>query len=172
MHKVGQSIEWAKDCGDHQCQPNESNFSTLSIFPHKESIILRKLEFDPHEAPLIFYKILKALHQTHRAGIIHNDIKMGNIMVNSVGPNFKFYEVQLIDWNLASFYYRGVDLSNKRGTVCYYSPEQIFLGYHITPAVDVWALGVVMYIYYTDRKPFTFNCKNNNFKAILSLVGG
>ena len=43
MHKVGQSIEWAKDCGDHHCEPNESNFSTLSIFPHKESIILRKL---------------------------------------------------------------------------------------------------------------------------------
>lgn len=49
-------------------------------------------------------------------------MKMGNIMVNSVGPTFKFYEVQLIDWNLASFYYTGYESDQKKGTVCYYSP--------------------------------------------------
>lgn len=97
---------------------------------------------------------------------------MGNILVNSIGPHFKFYEVELIDWNLASFYYEGVDIGNKRGTVCYYSPEQLFLTYHITPAIDIWALGVVMYIYYFDRKPFVgVNCKNHNLKAIATLVG-
>ena len=98
---------------------------------------------------------------------------MGNILVNSIGPQFKFYDVELIDWNLASFYYTGVDINNKRGTVCYYSPEQLFLTYHITPAIDIWALGVVMFTYYTDRKPFTgVNCKNNNLRAIASLIGG
>lgn len=45
----------------------------------------------------------------HKAGIIHNDIKMGNILVNSMGLNFKFYEIQMIDWNLALFYYTGFD---------------------------------------------------------------
>ena len=93
-------------------------------------------------------------------------------MINSVGPNFKFYDVQLIDWNLASFYYTGIDLSAKRGTVCYYAPQQLFLTYHITPAIDIWALGVVMYIYYSDVKPFSHNCKSSNIKAIASLVGG
>ncbi len=144
----------------------------MAIFPQKESIIIRKLEFDGREAPLIFYKILKELEKSHRAGIIHNDIKMGNIMVNSIGPNYKFYELELIDWNLASFYYTGLDSDIKKGTVCYYSPEQLLLTYHITPAIDVWALGVVMFIFYTDSKPFTFNCKRDNLRAITSLVGG
>jgi serine/threonine protein kinase len=120
----------------------------------------------------VFYKILRELEKSHRASIIHNDIKLGNIMVNSIGPNFKFYEVQLIDWNLATFYHRGVDSSAKRGTVCYYSPEQLFGTYHITPAIDVWALAIVMFTYYTDLKPFGTNCKSNNLRAIANLVGG
>lgn len=62
------------------------------------------------------------MDKIHRAGIIHNDIKMGNILVNSMGLNFKFYEIQIIDWNLAMFYYTGLDDNSKRGTVCYYSP--------------------------------------------------
>jgi len=97
---------------------------------------------------------------------------MGNILINSVGPNFKFYDLQLIDWNLASFYFRGYDSSLKRGTVCYYSPEQLFRTNHITPVIDVWALAIVIFTYYTDEKPFLFNCKTDNMRAIVTLIGG
>ena len=99
-------------------------------------------------------------------------MKMGNIMVNSVGPSFKFYEVQLIDWNLASFYFTGYDSDQKKGTVCYYSPEQLFMTSHITPAIDVWALAIVMFTFYFESKPFLPNCKDDNLKAILSFIGG
>jgi serine/threonine protein kinase len=56
---------------------------------------------------MIFYKLVKELKKTHSNGIIHNDLKLGNILINSIGPNFKMFETQLIDWNLASFYYLG-----------------------------------------------------------------
>ncbi len=97
---------------------------------------------------------------------------MGNILVNSIGPNFKFYEIQLIDWNLAAFYYTGYTQYAKRGTVCYYPPESLLKGKYATPLVDIWALAIVMFTYYTDEKPFSFNCKTDNLKAIVSLVGG
>jgi serine/threonine protein kinase len=42
---------------------------------------------------------------------------------------------------------------------------------HITPAIDVWALGIVMFGFITDKKPFFYDCKKNNLKAIASLVG-
>lgn len=42
----------------------------------------------------------------------------------------------------------------------------------ITPIVDIWALAIVMFTFYTDEKPFSFNCKTDNLKAIISLVGG
>lgn len=47
---------------------------------------------------------------------------MGNILINSLGSNFKLFETQLIDWNLASFYYKGYESNAKKGTACYYSP--------------------------------------------------
>ena len=48
----------------------------------------------------------------------------------------------------------------------------MFKGKSITPLVDIWALAVVMFTYYTDDKPFSFNCKTDNLKAIISVVGG
>lgn len=60
----------------------------------------------------------------------------------------------------------------KKGTVCYYSPELLFRTYHVTTATDIWALAVVMFIYYTDRKPFFYKCKDDNLRSIVSLVGG
>ena len=42
---------------------------------------------------------------------------------------------------------------------------------HITPAIDVWALGVVMFTLIFDKKPFFIDCQKNNLKAIASLVG-
>jgi hypothetical protein len=41
----------------------------------------------------------------------------------------------------------------------------------MTPAIDIWALAVVMWSFMTDDKPFYYECKNNNLKAIASLVG-
>lgn len=43
--------------------------------------------------------------------------------------------------------------------------------YHITPAIDVWALGVVMFTFYADRKPFYDDCKEHNLRAIADLLG-
>lgn len=42
---------------------------------------------------------------------------------------------------------------------------------HMTPAIDVWALGVVMWTFFTDDKPFFTDCKKDNLQAIASLVG-
>jgi hypothetical protein len=61
MKKLNYSIRWAKDCSSYDCQVDNEKFNTLSIFPYKESIVLRKIEFDGKEAALIFYKALREL---------------------------------------------------------------------------------------------------------------
>lgn len=88
-----------------------------------------------------------------------------------MGHNFKIFDSQLIDWNMASFYFKGFDINIRKGTVCYYSPEQLMRASHLTPAIDMWALGIVMWTFFTDEKPFFSDCKDNNLKAIASLVG-
>jgi hypothetical protein len=42
---------------------------------------------------------------------------------------------------------------------------------HLTPAIDIWALGVVMWTFFTEDKPFFIDCRDNNLEAIASLVG-
>lgn len=63
------------------------------------------------------------LDKAIKSGIMHNDIKRGNVLINSHDKKFNFFDVQLIDWNLASFYYHGADIGFQKGTACYYSPE-------------------------------------------------
>ena len=41
----------------------------------------------------------------------------------------------------------------------------------MTPAIDIWALGVVMFTFFTDKKPFYDECKENNLMAIAGVVG-
>lgn len=97
---------------------------------------------------------------------------MGNILINSIHDNFKFFQVQLIDWNLSTFYFKGYEFNGRKGTTCYYSPEELLKSIHNTPATDIWSLAVVMIVYITDSKPFKYNCKDDNLKSIVSLIGG
>ena len=64
---------------------------------------------------------MQELDKTHKAGIIHQDIKFGNVLINSKVDE-DIYEVQLIDWNLSHFYFKGYDWRGKRGTRCFYAP--------------------------------------------------
>lgn len=59
----------------------------------------------------------------------------------------------------------------KHGTNCYYSPELLMRTTYLTPATDIWSLGVVYFTFMTDKKPFHINCKDSNLEAIISLVG-
>lgn len=130
MYRLNYTIEWAKDLlngvpskTDYEKDHNDhSEIPTLAIYPAKESLTLRDVEFFPHEAALVFYKILVELDKTHRNSLIHNDLKMGNIMINNLGHNFKLFQTQLIDWNLVTFYYLGYETNTRKGTTCYYSP--------------------------------------------------
>ena len=79
--------------------------------------------------------------------------------------------MQLIDWILATFYSKGYDSNQKKGTVCYYAPESLLRTNFATPAIDIWALAVVYFTFITDKKPFPLNCKNSNLEAILGLIG-
>jgi eukaryotic-like serine/threonine-protein kinase len=98
-----------------------------------------------------------ALSAAHQADVIHRDFKSGNVMLVS-GANRTCAVVT--DFGLA----RGIhdDSSQTQtgmvGTVEYMAPEQI-RGKELTPAADVYALGVVMYEMVTGHRPFTAESK-------------
>src|SRR5215468_2607906 len=107
---------------------------------------------DIDRAIIIAHDIALGLGAAHRRGIVHRDVKPQNILVGRDGS------IKLTDFGIASVY---KDINAERltttgmtlGTVQYYAPEQA-QGEIVTPAADVYALGIVMYEMLTGHPPF------------------
>jgi serine/threonine-protein kinase len=90
-----------------------------------------------------------ALQAAHEAGVVHRDVKPGNLLIRPDGV------VKVTDFGIA----RAVDAAPVTqtgfvvGTAAYLSPEQA-AGKPVTPASDIYALGVVAYECLAGRRPF------------------
>jgi serine/threonine-protein kinase len=92
----------------------------------------------------------RALHTAHRAGVIHRDIKPGNLLVTETGI------VKVTDFGIARALEgaRMTMTGTVLGTAQYVSPEQAS-GSTLTPSTDLYSLGVVAYECLAGRPPFS-----------------
>ncbi|MGH8827541.1 MAG: Stk1 family PASTA domain-containing Ser/Thr kinase, partial [Jiangellaceae bacterium] len=107
--------------------------------------------FTPERSIEVISSTLDALEYSHRAGIVHRDIKPGNIMITTAG------EVKVMDFGIArSLAETGMALTQTAavvGTAQYISPEQA-RGEQADARSDLYATGCVMYELLTGRPPF------------------
>lgn len=109
-----------------------------------------KVEVGP--AAKIIYQTALGLSTAHDKGVIHRDIKPGNLMVSSRGS------IKIADFGIAL---SNQDLSNKLtstgefvGTPGYLSPE-VCLGHQVDQRSDIFSLGIVLFEMLAGRMPFT-----------------
>ncbi|PZM81183.1 MAG: hypothetical protein DKT66_18335 [Candidatus Melainabacteria bacterium] len=108
----------------------------------------------------IFIPICFALAYAHSEGIVHRDIKPGNIMLDKSGGNSEPYVPKIVDFGIAKLTdTEGGESANLTrtgeifGTPLYMSPEQC-LGVKIDHRTDIYSLGCVMYEVLTGAPPF------------------
>ncbi len=110
------------------------------------------------EAVRIARQIAEALEEAHEQGVVHRDLKPGNVMITEKGW------IKVLDFGLAKLVAVGGDITTSMapsitesqtvmGTIPYMAPEQL-LGKPVGAAADIHALGVMLYEMTTGGHPF------------------
>jgi serine/threonine protein kinase len=120
-----------------------------------QEIVKQEGQLDPiRSARYISQGALGLQHAHEVAGIVHRDIKPGNLIVDRAGT------VKLLDMGLARFFNDDNDLLTKKydenvlGTADYLAPEQVLDSHGVDIRADIYSLGATFYFCLTARTPF------------------
>jgi serine/threonine-protein kinase len=136
----------------HVDQHEGQHYLTMQFAPGG-NLARHKTRFaEPRQAAALMEKVARAVHHAHSKGVLHRDLKPGNILLDEKD------EPLVSDFGLAKFVGGDAELTQTGvalGTPAYMAPEQASgRSGTASPQMDVWALGVILYELVTGRRPF------------------
>jgi len=116
----------------------------------------------------IISQVAEGLHHAHQQGIVHRDVKPGNVLVTPEG------DAKLSDLGLAGpMYSTNADQDPRYGkivgTADYLSPDHIISPWNPVPAWDIYSLGCTLYYAVTGKVPFPGGTTSDKARAHCSL---
>ncbi|KAI5861805.1 Pkinase-domain-containing protein [Durotheca rogersii] len=127
--------------------------------------IVMKQKLTENEARKLFIQLFQGIKYLHDRNIVHRDVKPENILLVD-----KELHVKLADFGLAKIIGEESFTTTLCGTPSYVAPEILAEGRHrkYTKAVDIWSLGVVLYICLCGFPPFSDELCSREFPFTLS----
>ncbi|MFF7076811.1 serine/threonine-protein kinase [Streptomyces lavendulae] len=136
--------------------------------PSLDEVVTRHGALDPYEAAAIGAKLMDALDAAHRAGVLHRDVKPGNVLLERGG------RVVLTDFGIATMESSGDEAVAKLtrsgelvGSLDYLPPERA-QGREPGPASDIWSLGMTLYAAVEGVSPFR---RTSVWSTLAAIVG-
>ncbi|MEU9185564.1 protein kinase [Streptomyces sp. NPDC048484] len=136
--------------------------------PSLDDVLRERGTLDAREAAGIGAKVMEALAAAHRAGVLHRDVKPGNILLDRSG------RVVLTDFGIASMEDPGDGSTTHLtrsgelvGSLDYLAPERA-QGHEPGPASDIWALGATLYAAIEGVSPFRRTSTWSTLTAIVA----
>lgn len=111
-------------------------------------IIINKGSLSERDAQRYFRQLLSAIDYIHKNSIVHRDLKIENILIDEND------NVKLIDFGLSNFYDNKMLLNTFCGSLYFAAPELLSGQRYCGPEIDVWSLGVVLYVLLCGSVPF------------------
>lgn len=111
-------------------------------------IIVGSGALDERHAQRYFRQLLSAIDYIHKNSIVHRDLKIENILID------EHDNVRLIDFGLSNFYDNKMLLNTFCGSLYFAAPELLSGQRYCGPEIDMWSLGVVLYVMLCGSVPF------------------
>src|SRR5262245_3444472 len=149
--QAASSTDHRNICTIHDIETADDGQLFIVMAYYEGETLKKRLESGPlpiEEALDIATQVSEGLAKAHAQGVVHRDIKPGNIILTEDG-------VRILDFGLATFV-DALKLTIENaplGTVAYMSPEQV-RGLPADARTDVWATGAVLYEMLTGHPPF------------------
>lgn len=124
------------------------------------SFLRKRIKVNEQVAKYIFKQLLEGLKYMHSQGVIHRDVKLDNILIDTDST------IKLCDLGVSKLIRPGEIMSEQCGTPAYIAPEIIQGENYSGFSADLWSSGVVLYSLLSGTMPF----KANNMSDLQNLI--
>lgn len=112
-----------------------------------KDFLSKRSKLEESEARPLLHQMAQTVHYMHSVGIVHRDLKPENFILDG-------HKLTVVDFGLSALLEDGSAMTTQCGSPAYAAPE-IFTGKQYDKSVDIWSLGVILYLMLTETLPFT-----------------
>ncbi|XP_005553245.1 mitogen-activated protein kinase 13 isoform X4 [Macaca fascicularis] len=142
---------------------NFHDFYLVMPFMQTDLQKIMGMEFSEEKIQYLVYQMLKGLKYIHSAGVVHRDLKPGNLAVN------EDCELKILDFGLAR--HADAEMTGYVVTRWYRAPEVILSWMHYNQTVDIWSVGCIMAEMLTGKTLFKGKDYLDQLTQILKVTG-